>query len=70
MQRTILNIKVKIRNARKAGKKIPKIALLIQHQSSNKVQILPQVQREESIILPDPHYIFKDTQSKETTGVH
>ena len=29
MQRTILNIKVKIRKARKAGNKIPKIALLI-----------------------------------------
>jgi hypothetical protein len=54
MQRTILNIKVKIRKAMKAGKKIPKINLLIQRQSSNKIQILPQLQREESVILPDP----------------
>jgi hypothetical protein len=54
MQRTILNIKVKIRKAMKAEKKVPTVTLLIQRQSSNKVQILPQVQHAESVILPDP----------------
>ena len=43
-----------MRKAIEEKNKVPKVTLLIQRQSTTKIQILPQIQKEESVILPDP----------------
>ena len=54
---------------------MPKITLLIQRQSTSKIQILPQVQREESVILPDPPihiqgHAIKGNHRRTTIKIH